>query len=118
MRSLARLTRSHCPNNCGLSISSIGSIARCSSVLRAQGIEGRPRGPSVPQAVMAQRYSKAYRSKEGAPSVARVYPDVCEKAPAEYSAYEQLKISWGDQDNYEASKRGAWCRPTGFRKPS
>ncbi|KAG2425790.1 hypothetical protein HXX76_013415 [Chlamydomonas incerta] len=54
---------------------------------------------------MAQRYSKAYRSKEGAPSVARVYPDVCEKAPAEYSAYEQLKISWGDQDNYEVVRK-------------
>ncbi|KXZ48380.1 hypothetical protein GPECTOR_28g787 [Gonium pectorale] len=55
---------------------------------------------------MAQaRYSKAYRNKDGASSVARVYADVCEKAPTEYSAYEQLKISWGDQDNYEVVRK-------------
>ncbi|GLC43588.1 Homeobox protein HD-6 [Pleodorina starrii] len=78
------------------------------SVLR--GLRARSEGPRgrlaiVPQAVMAQRYSKAYRSKDGAPSVARVHADVCEKAPSEYSAYEQLKISWGDQDNYEVVRK-------------
>ncbi|KAG2493823.1 hypothetical protein HYH03_008041 [Edaphochlamys debaryana] len=54
---------------------------------------------------MAARYAKAYRSKDGAPSIARVHADVCEKAPPEYSAYESLRISWGDQDNYEVVRK-------------
>lgn len=63
---------------------------------------------------MAQRYGKAYRSKDGAVSKARVYQDVCERAPAEYSNYETLRISWGDQDNYEVvrkvrlGRKGRW----------
>ncbi|PNH02797.1 Casein kinase II subunit alpha [Tetrabaena socialis] len=60
---------------------------------------------ALPQAAMAQRYSKAYRSKDGLTSVARVHPDICEKAPADYSAYEQLKISWGEQDSYEVVRK-------------
>jgi hypothetical protein len=85
------------------------TLSSLPSVLR--GLRARSEGPrgrlaSVPRAVMAQRYSKAYRSKDGAPSVARVHADVCVKAPPEYSAYEQLKISWGDQDNYEAGAGG------------
>lgn len=80
-------------------------LTRLPSVLRGYTtLSEGPRGrlAPTPSAVMAQRYSKAYRSKDGAPSVARVHADVCEKAAPEYSAYEQLKISWGDQDNYEA----------------
>uniref|UniRef100_A0A7S0VVS1 non-specific serine/threonine protein kinase n=1 Tax=Polytomella parva TaxID=51329 RepID=A0A7S0VVS1_9CHLO len=51
------------------------------------------------------RYSKAYRSKEGIFSTARVYTDVNNERPSEYWDYDALNISWGDQDNYEVLKK-------------
>ena len=35
--------------------------------------------------------------QEGAASIARVYADVNEKRPSEYSDYEALTVNWGDQ---------------------
>ena len=54
---------------------------------------------------MAQRYSKSFRSKEGAASKARVYGDVCVQRPESYSDYEKLTVTWGDQDNYEVVRK-------------
>ena len=51
-------------------------------------------------AKLAQRsIGKAVRS-EGPPSVARVYSDVCVRQPVEYSDYEGLAVTWGEQDAY------------------
>lgn len=44
-------------------------------------------------AAMAARYSKAYRSKEGTASLARVYTDVCDTRPPSYSDYEALTVT-------------------------
>lgn len=54
---------------------------------------------------MASRFSKAYRSKEGAASKSAVYTDVCEAQPSSYSDYEALSVQWGDQDNYEVVRK-------------
>jgi casein kinase II subunit alpha len=34
-------------------------------------------------------------------SVARVYPDINQKRPPEYSDYENHVVQWGGQDDYE-----------------
>mmetsp|Transcript_34396 Transcript_34396/g.76399 ORF Transcript_34396/g.76399 Transcript_34396/m.76399 type:complete len:345 (-) Transcript_34396:887-1921(-) len=54
---------------------------------------------------MSVRYSKAYRSKEGVASKAKVYADVNVLRPQEYSDYESFSIPWGDQDNYEVVRK-------------
>lgn len=64
---------------------------------------------------MSQRISKAYRSKDGMASLARVYRDVNVQRPSEYSDYEALTVEWGDQDNYEVITAyivGAVCAVT------
>ncbi|KAF0736924.1 hypothetical protein AaE_008966, partial [Aphanomyces astaci] len=38
-------------------------------------------------------------------SRARVYADVCESRPREYWDYENLNVSWGDQDAYEVCRK-------------
>ncbi|EQC29921.1 CMGC/CK2 protein kinase [Saprolegnia diclina VS20] len=38
-------------------------------------------------------------------SRARVYADVCESRPREYWDYENLSVTWGDQDGYEVSRK-------------
>lgn len=54
---------------------------------------------------MSQRFSKAYRSKDGVQSLARVYTEVNNERPREYWDYENLVVQWGDQDNYEVVKK-------------
>ncbi len=71
-------------------------------------------------------YSKAFRSKEGAVSISKVYANVCsEEKPQSYSDYEALNVKvrlrgtaalmtapcnshrmqWGDQDAYEVVRK-------------
>ena len=38
-------------------------------------------------------------------SKARVYRDVCVDRPRDYSDYESLVVSWGDQDDYEVIRK-------------
>ena len=64
---------------------------------------------------MAARYSKAYRSKEGTASLAKVYPDINVVRPREYWDYEALSVQWGDQENYEVRHS---CRQKGVAKDS
>nr|QKY15034.1 casein kinase Ii subunit alpha-4 (CKA4) [Polytomella parva] len=54
---------------------------------------------------MAQRFGKAFRSKDAIVSKSRVYADVNDNRPEEYWDYEKLNITWGDQDNYEVVRR-------------
>ena len=51
-----------------------------------------------------QRFSKAVR-REGAASVARVYPDVNLQRPREYWDYEAMNVTWGEQDDYEVVRK-------------
>ncbi|KAM7254671.1 hypothetical protein ACFE04_019912 [Oxalis oulophora] len=53
---------------------------------------------------MAQKIGKAIR-RPGAPSKARVYADVNVVRPKEYWDYESLTVHWGEQDDYEVSKK-------------
>ncbi|CAN0863746.1 Casein kinase II subunit alpha-4, chloroplastic [Linum grandiflorum] len=54
--------------------------------------------------VMAQKIGKSVR-RPGAPSKARVYPDVNVIRPKEYWDYETLAVQWGEQDNYEVVRK-------------
>ncbi len=58
-----------------------------------------------PVVKLAQRsIGKAVRH-EGPPSVARVYADVNVRQPTDYSDYEALSITWGEQDDYEVVRK-------------
>ncbi|KZV29891.1 casein kinase II subunit alpha [Dorcoceras hygrometricum] len=67
-----------------------------SSISRRSGI-------SVPE-TMAQKIGKSIR-RPGAPSKARVYPDVNVIRPKEYWDYESLTVQWGEQDDYEVVRK-------------
>ncbi|KVH92477.1 Protein kinase, ATP binding site-containing protein [Cynara cardunculus var. scolymus] len=53
---------------------------------------------------LAQKIGKAFRHP-GAPSKARVYTDVNVTRPKEYWDYESLTVQWGEQDDYEVSRK-------------
>lgn len=75
-------------------------------VLQQQPGTSAERLPPACSAIMAQRYSKAFRNKEGVVSKARVYADVNVVRPRDYWDYEALSVAWGDQDNYEGEAVG------------
>ncbi|CAN1343078.1 Casein kinase II subunit alpha-4, chloroplastic [Linum perenne] len=54
--------------------------------------------------VMSQKIGKSVR-RPGAPSKARVYPDVNVIRPKEYWDYETLTVQWGEQDDYEVVRK-------------
>ncbi|KAK4493395.1 hypothetical protein RD792_017704, partial [Penstemon davidsonii] len=58
---------------------------------------------SVPE-TMSQKIGKAIR-RPGAPSKARVYPDINVIRPKEYWDYESLTVQWGEQDDYEVVRK-------------
>ncbi|CAL1372014.1 unnamed protein product [Linum trigynum] len=53
---------------------------------------------------LAQKIGKSIR-RPGAPSKARVYPDVNVIRPKEYWDYETLTVLWGEQDDYEVVRK-------------
>ncbi|CAI9111290.1 OLC1v1011479C2 [Oldenlandia corymbosa var. corymbosa] len=53
---------------------------------------------------MAQKIGKSIR-RPGAPSKARVYPDINVIRPKEYWDYESLTVQWGEQDDYEVVRK-------------
>jgi casein kinase II subunit alpha len=57
-----------------------------------------------PPEKLAQKIGKSIR-RPGAPSKARVYVDVNVVRPKEYWDYESLTVQWGEQDDYEVSRK-------------
>ncbi|KAI9113673.1 hypothetical protein K1719_015600 [Acacia pycnantha] len=57
-----------------------------------------------PPSTLAQKIGKATR-RPGAASKARVYADVNVIRPKEYWDYESLTVQWGEQDDYEVSRK-------------
>ncbi|TXG59299.1 hypothetical protein EZV62_013872 [Acer yangbiense] len=53
---------------------------------------------------LAQKIGKSIR-RPGAPSKARVYPDVNVVRPKDYWDYESLTVQWGEQDDYEVVRK-------------
>ncbi|KAH6838227.1 Protein kinase superfamily protein [Perilla frutescens var. hirtella] len=53
---------------------------------------------------MSQKIGKSVRHP-GAPSVARVYPDVNLVRPKDYWDYESHAVQWGEQDDYEVVRK-------------
>ena len=53
---------------------------------------------------MSQRIGKAIR-RDNVVSKSAVYTDVNDKKPKEYWDYENLQISWGEQDDYEVVRK-------------
>ena len=53
---------------------------------------------------MSQRIGKAIR-RDNVVSISAVYKDVNEKKPKEYWDYENLQVSWGEQDDYEVVRK-------------
>jgi len=53
---------------------------------------------------MSQRIGKAIR-RDNVVSKSAVYQDVNEKKPKEYWDYENLQVSWGEQDDYEVVRK-------------
>mmetsp|Transcript_3190 Transcript_3190/g.8438 ORF Transcript_3190/g.8438 Transcript_3190/m.8438 type:complete len:421 (+) Transcript_3190:663-1925(+) len=78
------------------------SVVRCQSVRVVASYQGFYSHAAPP---VMSRIQKAFRSKEGAASTARVYADVNQTRPSEYSDYEALTVNWGDQDNYEVVRK-------------
>ena len=54
---------------------------------------------------MSQRIGKAIR-RDNVVSKSAVYTDVNDKKPKEYWDYENLQVSWGEQDDYEVVRKG------------
>ncbi len=55
---------------------------------------------------MARTYTKAFRNEDPEmSSVARVYADANQLKPKEYWDYDNLKIEWGNQDDYEVVRK-------------
>ncbi|KAJ4826671.1 Casein kinase II subunit alpha-4, chloroplastic [Turnera subulata] len=65
--------------------------------------KNRPRGWEQ-RDKLAQKIGKSIR-RPGAPSKARVYADVNVIRPKDYSDYESLTVQWGEQDDYEVSRK-------------
>ena len=38
-------------------------------------------------------------------SLARVYRDICKERPRDYWDYENLQVTWGNQDDYEVIRK-------------
>jgi len=53
---------------------------------------------------MSQRIGKAIR-RDNVVSKSAVYTDVNDKKPKEYWDYENLQVSWGEQDDYEVVRK-------------
>ncbi|CAL6418430.1 unnamed protein product [Bathycoccus prasinos] len=53
---------------------------------------------------MSQRIGKAVR-RDNVVSKSAVYTDVNDKKPKEYWDYENLQVSWGEQDDYEVVRK-------------
>jgi len=53
---------------------------------------------------MSQRIGKAIR-RDNVVSKSAVYQDVNDKKPKEYWDYENLQVSWGEQDDYEVVRK-------------
>uniref|UniRef100_A0A2P2L223 Casein kinase II subunit alpha n=2 Tax=Rhizophora mucronata TaxID=61149 RepID=A0A2P2L223_RHIMU len=53
---------------------------------------------------LAQKIGKSIR-RPGAPSKARVYPDINVVRPKDYWDYESLTVQWGEQDDYEVVRK-------------
>ena len=53
---------------------------------------------------MSQRIGKAIR-RDNVVSKSAVYADVNDKKPKEYWDYENLQVSWGEQDDYEVVRK-------------
>ena len=54
--------------------------------------------------IMSQRIGKAIR-RDNVVSKSAVYTDVNDKKPKEYWDYENLQVSWGEQDDYEVVRK-------------
>ena len=54
--------------------------------------------------LMSQRIGKAIR-RDNVVSKSAVYTDVNDKKPKEYWDYENLQVSWGEQDDYEVVRK-------------
>ncbi|KAJ9562501.1 hypothetical protein OSB04_007661 [Centaurea solstitialis] len=64
----------------------------------------RLRPTSSLKETLAQKIGKAFRHP-GAPSKARVYTDVNVVRPKEYWDYESITVQWGEQEDYEVSRK-------------
>ena len=53
-----------------------------------------------------QRIGRSVRTKTpDTQSKSRIYRDICVNRPRDYSDYESLVVSWGDQDDYEVVRK-------------